>query len=69
MSRVKAEFFVCLMCNRREEVKWTSFHDKPFAVLIRKLPDGWHGSVRKNGECLCRNCYGKMNYMVYEKGQ
>lgn len=40
-------YYVCSICGD---------HGAPSSHLPMALPEGWIGSNRKNGECICRNC-------------
>lgn len=50
MSWRKARVYKCAICRTEEP-----------GLVYDMLPLGWHGSGRKNGDCLCAECY--MNIM------
>ena len=52
----KARVYICDICGcSKEGTLLTSDFDSWYI-----LPRGWHGSDRRNGVCICRECYAAM---------
>ena len=51
--RARARVYKCDICGEKVTLLPK---DRGFGLITYQLPNGWVGSYRKNGACLCTRC-------------